>query len=86
MIQLVGDPEPELLADLDGARVGKTRMKELSERYFQATNQRVMNWAILAYPNEGWARPSSASPTSSGSGRPWRRDAARRAGSRGGLA
>ena len=55
LIQLVGDPEPELLADLDGTRVGKTRMKELAERYVQALNQRQINWAILAYPNEGWA-------------------------------
>ncbi len=55
LIQIVGDPEPELLADLDGARVGKTRMKELAERYVKATNQRLINWAIVAYPNEGWA-------------------------------
>jgi aminopeptidase len=55
LIQVTGDPEPELLADLDGARVGKTRMKELSERYLQAANQRLINWAIVAYPNEGWA-------------------------------
>jgi aminopeptidase len=55
LIQIVGDPEPELLADLDGTRVGKTRMKELAERYVKATNQRLINWVILAYPNEGWA-------------------------------
>ena len=55
LIQIVGDPEPELLSDLDGARVGKTRMRELAERYVKATNQRLINWAILAYPNEGWA-------------------------------
>ena len=53
--QIVGDPEPELLADLDGARVGKTRMRELAERYVKATNQRLLNWTIVAYPNEGWA-------------------------------
>ena len=55
MIQIVGDPEPELLADLDGTRVGKTRMKELAERYLKAANNRLINWAIVAYPNEGWA-------------------------------
>ena len=55
LIQIVGDPEPELLSDLDGARVGKTRMRELAERYVKATNQRLINWAIVAYPNEGWA-------------------------------
>ena len=55
LIQIVGDPEPELLADLDGTRVGKTRMRELAERYVKATNQRLINWTIVAYPNEGWA-------------------------------
>ena len=54
-VHIVGDPEPELLADLDGARVGKTRMRELAERYVKATNQRLLNWTIVAYPNEGWA-------------------------------
>src|SRR5688500_4194528 len=55
LIQIVGDPEPELLADLDGTRVGKTRMRELAERYVKALNERLINWAIVAYPNEGWA-------------------------------
>ena len=55
LIQLVGDPEPELLADLDGTLVGKTRMRELAERYVKATNQRLINWVIVAYPNAGWA-------------------------------
>ena len=43
------------MADLDGTRVGKTRMKELAERYVKALNERLINWTILAYPNEGWA-------------------------------
>jgi aminopeptidase len=55
LTQIVGDPEPELLADLDGSRVGRTRMRELAERYLKATNQRLINWTIVAYPNEGWA-------------------------------
>ena len=62
LIQLVGDPEPELLADLDGTRVGKTRMRELAERYVQATNQRLINWAILAYPTKGWAQTVFGEP------------------------
>jgi aminopeptidase len=62
LIQIVGDPEPELLADLDGTRVGKTRMRELAERYVKATNQRLINWTILAYPNEGWARSVFGEP------------------------
>ena len=62
LIQIVGDPEPELLADLDGARVGKTRMRELAERYVKATNQRLINWVIVAYPNEGWAQTVFGEP------------------------
>ncbi|MBA2384005.1 MAG: aminopeptidase [Actinobacteria bacterium] len=55
LIHIVGDPDPELLADLDGARVGRTRQRELAERYLQATNKRLINWSIVAYPTEGWA-------------------------------
>ncbi len=62
VIQISGDPEPELFADLDGTRVAKTRAKELSERYFAALNERSLNWSILAYPNEGWARTVFGEP------------------------
>ena len=62
LIQIVGDPEPELLADLDGARVGKTRMRQLAERYVEALNQRLLNWSIVAYPNEGWAQTVFGEP------------------------
>ena len=55
LISITGDPEPELLADLDGTRVGKARMRALADRYLKAMNQRLFNWTIVAYPNEGWA-------------------------------
>jgi len=62
LIQISGDPEPELFADLDGARVGKTRAKEVAERYLGTMNKRLMNWSIVAYPNEGWARTVFGEP------------------------
>jgi len=62
LIQIVGDPEPELLADLDGARVGKTRSKEVAERHVKATNQRLINWVIVAFPTEGWAKSIFGEP------------------------
>jgi aminopeptidase len=62
LIQIVGDPEPELLADLDGTRVGKTRMRELAERYVEVLNQRLLNWSIVAYPNEGWSETVFGEP------------------------
>jgi aminopeptidase len=55
LIAIAGDPEPELLGDLDGRLVGKTRMRALTERYLDAINKRLINWTIVAYPNEGWA-------------------------------
>ena len=62
LIQISGDPEPELFADLNGARVGKTRMKLVAERYLDTMNKRLMNWTIVAYPNEGWARTVFGEP------------------------
>jgi aminopeptidase len=62
LIQIVGDPEPELLSDLDGTRVGKTRMHELVDRYLRAANNRLINWAIVAYPNAGWAESVFGEP------------------------
>ncbi|HWN21053.1 MAG TPA: aminopeptidase [Gaiellaceae bacterium] len=62
LIQVAGDPDPELFADLDGTRVGKTRMRELAQRYLAAMNKRLINWAIVAYPNEGWAHSVFGEP------------------------
>ena len=62
LIQVAGDPYPEILADLDGTRVAKMRMPELSERYLTAVNQRLINWAIVAYPNAGWAESIFGEP------------------------
>jgi aminopeptidase len=55
VVQITGDPEPELLADLDGARVARSRMRAMMERFLAAQNERLVNWTIVAYPNEGWA-------------------------------
>jgi aminopeptidase len=61
-IVVTGDPEPELLSDLEGARVGRARMKELSEENLRQTNERLVNWTIVAFPNEGWARTVFGEP------------------------
>jgi aminopeptidase len=61
-IVVTGDPEPELLADLDGERVGRARMKDLAAENLRQTNERLVNWTIVAYPNEGWARTVFCEP------------------------
>ena len=55
LLAITGNPEPELFADLDGERVGKSRMREVAEASLRLSDG-VCNWSIVAYPNEGWAR------------------------------
>ena len=50
-----GDPEPELLSDLDADRVGRTRLTGLSPIIRKQMLERTRNWSGLAFPNEGWA-------------------------------
>jgi aminopeptidase len=61
-IVVTGDPEPELLSDLDGRRVGRARMRELSEENLRQTNEALVNWTIVSYPNEGWAQTVFGEP------------------------
>lgn len=56
MITISGDPEPELLADLDPTRVGRARMLKQAELHMRYINERRFSWVIIAYPNPGWAR------------------------------
>jgi len=55
LIMIAGDPDPELFADLDQERVGKTRPVEAMMRQLRAQNERTVNWTIAAYPTEGQA-------------------------------
>ena len=55
LIQLVGDSEPELLGDLDPALVGKSEPRDLTALYRPLVAERIINWAIVASPNAGWA-------------------------------
>ena len=61
-ITTTGDPEPELLADLDGERVGRARPRELAEIGSKIFAERALNWTGLAYPTEGWARQVFGEP------------------------
>ena len=50
-----GDPEPELLASLDGQLVGRDRMTGVIEVAMKLYSDHTLNWSGLAYPNAGWA-------------------------------
>lgn len=62
LVSITGDPEPELLSDLDGTRIAKARPRELAERVLAATGDGRIAWTIVAYPNEGWARTVFGEP------------------------
>jgi aminopeptidase len=62
MISITGDPEPDLLGDLDGTRVGRARMTALQEQHLRNVMGLRINWTIVAYPNEGWARTVFGEP------------------------
>jgi aminopeptidase len=61
-IAISGEAEPDLLADLDPNKVGRTRMVELSKLGLKHTVERTNNWTIVAYPNDGWAEKMFGEP------------------------
>jgi len=62
LISITGDPEPELLSDLDQSRVGKARPVRVVEANLRNVMQRRVNWTIVSYPNKGWATTMFGEP------------------------
>jgi aminopeptidase len=61
-VAITGDPEPDLMSDLDGERVGRARMRELNEIVREQMVERSINWTGVAYPNAGWAEKVFGEP------------------------
>src|SRR5207249_3804347 len=61
-ISITGTAEPDLFADLDGGRAGRARMLELSRLMLDQTDQALVNWTVVAFPNEGWANAMFGEP------------------------
>ncbi|MDX6481824.1 MAG: aminopeptidase [Gaiellaceae bacterium] len=57
-----GDAEPDLLADLDGERVGRARMLAVAEIRRRLSSEHSTNWTIVPFPSEGWARQVYGDP------------------------
>jgi aminopeptidase len=62
IIQLTGNPDPNLFAGLDPALVAKAEPRDLRELYLPLVTERVLNWVIVPAPNEGWARTVLGEP------------------------
>ena len=62
LIATTGDPEPELLADLDGERVGRAVPHELVQIRMQHMGENTVNWCGVGAPSEGWAQQVFGEP------------------------
>ena len=62
VLATLGDPEPELMADLDGERVGRTLMAEVNAIVLEQLRDSSVNWCAVGAPNEGWARQMFGEP------------------------
>jgi aminopeptidase len=62
MIATTGDPEPELLADLDGERVGRAVPQEIVQIRLRQLRENNVNWCGIGAPSEGWARQVFGEP------------------------
>jgi aminopeptidase len=62
LIATTGDPEPELLADLDGERVGRAVPHELVQIRMQQLGENSVNWCGVGAPSEGWAQQVFGEP------------------------
>src|SRR4051812_41054645 len=59
---IAGDPEPDVMADVDGDRLGRARMTDLIEIQMRHLNARSVNWSGFAYPTAGWAEKVFGEP------------------------
>ena len=62
LVSITGDEEPNLFSGLDGRRVGRARMRALTEASLRQIGERRINWTVVAYPTEGWARTVFGDP------------------------
>ena len=62
MIATTGDPEPDLLADLDGERVGRAVPHDIVQIRMRQLTENSVNWVGVGAPNEGWAQQVFGEP------------------------
>jgi aminopeptidase len=55
MIATTGDPEPDLMADVDGERIGRAVPQEIVQIRMQQMGDSSVNWVGVGAPGEAWA-------------------------------
>ncbi|HEY4028687.1 MAG TPA: aminopeptidase [Candidatus Dormibacteraeota bacterium] len=62
LLSLRGEPEPDLMAGVDQARIARTDMLEARQTRLHAVTERLVAWAVIACPTPGWARAVFGEP------------------------
>jgi aminopeptidase len=62
LIATIGDAEPDLLADLDGERIGRAVQQDIVEIRMQQMRENSINWCGVGAPNAGWAQEVYGEP------------------------
>jgi aminopeptidase len=62
LLRIVGEPEPGLMAGLDGSRVARSVPAGLRRTNIRAVNERLLAWSIIGCATEGWARAVFGEP------------------------
>jgi aminopeptidase len=62
LIQISGEHEPDLMAGLDGGRVGRSRPRELITELIRVVSNRLISWTIVPAPTAGWAKQVFGTP------------------------
>jgi aminopeptidase len=61
-IQITGEPEPNLLSNLDGRRIGRAIPREYVAEWSRMVGDRTVNWAIIPAVTAGWAQKVFGKP------------------------
>ena len=61
-ISLEGHADANVLAGLDGERVGRAQPREARRLHLRNVNDRTINWVIAGCPTEGWAQSVFGEP------------------------
>ncbi len=62
MIATTGDPEPDLLGDLDGERVGRAIPIEIIQIRMRQVSENTVAWCGVGAPTEAWAKQVFGEP------------------------
>jgi aminopeptidase len=62
LLNVTGDPDPDLMAGVDGARLARAQPVELRRANLRAVNERLIAWCIVGCATEGWAKAVFGEP------------------------